>query len=116
MKNQKFEVMSNAEYRQREGLASTDIKRMMKSMATWKYLKDNPQDDKDTPALKFGRAYHKFCLEPYDFENEFVVSPKIDRRTKEGKAAYEEFEKQAAGKEIIDEETYEKLSAMRDVL
>lgn len=116
MKKQKFEVMSNAEYRQREGLASTDIKRMMKSMATWKYLKDNPQDDKDTPALKFGRASHKFVLEPYDFDNEFVVSPKYDRRTKEGKEQYAAFEKEAEGKEIIDEETYEKLVAMREML
>lgn len=115
-KNSEYEVMTNAEYRQREGLASTDIKRMMKSMATWKYLQDNPSDDRDTPALKFGRAYHKFCLEPYDFENEFIVSPKFDRRTKEGKEQYAEFEKQAEGKEIIDEETYEKLTAMRDVL
>lgn len=115
-KKQKFEVMTNAEYRQREGLASTDIKRMMKSMATWKYLKDNPEDDHDTPALKFGRASHKFMLEPYDFGNEFVVSPKFDRRTKEGKEQYAAFEKEAEGKEIIDEETYEKLVAMRDAL
>lgn len=115
-KQSQFEVMSNAEYRQREGLASTDIKRMMKSMATWKYLNDNPSDDRDTPSLKFGRAYHKFCLEPYDFENEFIVSPKFDRRTKEGKEQYAAFEKEADGKEIIDEETYEKLTAMRDVL
>ena len=27
----KFEIMSNAEYRAREGLSSSDIKRMMKS-------------------------------------------------------------------------------------
>ena len=111
-----FEVMSNAEYRQREGLASTDIKRMMKSMATWKYFVDNPQEERDTPSLKFGRAYHKFCLEPYDFENEFIVSPKIDRRTKEGKAEYEAFLKQAGNKEVIDEETYDQLTKMRDVL
>ena len=51
MKN-KFELMSNAEYRKREGLASTDIKRMMKSMAHWKYFKDNPEEERDTPSLK----------------------------------------------------------------
>ena len=114
--NDEFEVMSNAEYRQREGLASTDIKRMMKSMATWKYYKDNPQQETDTPSLKFGRAYHKFMLEPYDFENEYAVSPKIDKRTKEGKAAYEQFVKDAGDKEVIDEETYDQLTAMREVL
>lgn len=111
-----YEEMSNAEYRQREGLASTDIKRMMKSMALWKFLKDNPEENTDTPSLKFGRAYHKFCLEPYDFENEFVVSPKIDRRTKEGKEAYEAFVKEAEGKEVIDQEMYDQLTKMREVL
>ena len=116
MESAKFLEISNAEYRKKEGLSSSDIKRMMKSMATWKYFKDHPEEDNDTPALKFGRAYHKFCLEPYDFENEFAIMPKIDRRTKEGKEAYAAFEKEAEGKEIIDEETYNKLVDMRDVL
>lgn len=112
----KFEVMSNAEYRQREGLSSSDIKRMMKSMATWKYYKDNPQEDQDTPALKFGRAYHKICLEPYDFENEFAIVPKIDKRSKEGKELYAKFLAENGNKELIDEEMYQKLTEMRDVL
>lgn len=115
MKN-KYELMSNTEYRKREGLASTDIKRMMKSMAHWKYFKDHPEDETDTASLKFGRAYHKFMLEPYDFDNEYIVSPKFDRRTKDGKEQYAAFEKEANGKEIIDEETYEKLTKMREVL
>ena len=111
-----YEEMSNAEYRQREGLASSDIKRMMKSMATWKYFKDNPQENADTPSLKFGRAYHKFCLEPYDFENEYAVSPKVDRRTKEGKEEYAKFLVEAGDKEVIDEETFDKLQKMQEVL
>lgn len=111
-----FVEISNKEYREREGLSSTDIKRMMKSMATWKYFKDNPEKDSDTPSLKFGRAYHKFMLEPFDFVNEYAVMPKVDRRTKEGKEEYAAFEKEAEGKEVIDEETQEKLIAMREVL
>lgn len=108
--------ISNAEYRKMEGLSSSDIKRMMKSMATWKYFKDHPEENKDTPQLKFGRAYHKFCLEPYDFDNEYAVMPKVDRRTTAGKEAFAKFEKESEGKEIIDEELYEKLKAMREVL
>lgn len=112
----KFEEISNAEYRAREGLSSSDIKRMMKSMATWKFYKDNPEENDDTPSLKFGRAYHKFCLEPYDFDNEFVVAPKVDRRTKEGKEEYAKFLVAAGDKEVIDEEIYDQLTEMRDVL
>ena len=110
-----MESISNADYRKREGVSSSDLKRMMKSMATWKYYKDHP-DDSDTEALQFGRAYHKMMLEPDDFDNEFIVSPKFDRRTKEGKAAYEEFLKKAEGKEVINEETYQKLLEMQIAL
>lgn len=112
----KFEEISNTEYRKREGLASTDIKRMMKSMAHWKYFIEHPEQEKDTPSLRFGRACHKFMLEPYDFDNEYAIMPKVDRRTKEGKEIYAKFEQESAGKEIIDEETYDKLTDMRDVL
>ena len=111
-----FLEISNKEYRQMEGLSSSDIKRMMKSFATWKYFMDHPEEDNDTPALKFGRASHKFVLEPYDFDNEFAVSPKFDRRTTAGKEAYAKFEKEAAGKEVIDEETYNVLVDMREAL
>ena len=41
---------------------------------------------------------------------------RCDRRTKEGKETYAAFEKEAEGKEIIDEETQDKLIAMRDML
>lgn len=110
-----MEQITNAEYRKREGISASDLKRMMKSMATWKYEKDHPEET-DSPAFKFGRAYHKLMLEPDDFDNEFIVSPKFDRRTKEGKEAAAAFEKQAEGKEIIDEETYQTLLEMQTAL
>lgn len=110
-----MESMTNSEYRKKEGISSSDLKRMMKSMAHWKYYHDNPEDS-DTEALQFGRAYHKLMLEPDDFDNEFIVSPKFDRRTKEGKVAYEDFQKKADGKEVINEETYQKLLEMQVAL
>lgn len=110
-----MESISNAEYRKKEGVSSSDLKKMMKSMATWKYYKDHPEDN-DSEAFQFGRAYHKLMLEPDDFDNEFIVSPKFDRRTKEGKAAYEEFLQKAEGKEVISEETYQKLLEMQIAL
>ena len=115
MKREVFETIPNSEYRKRGGISASDLKTMMKSMALWKYLKENPEDG-DTPAFLFGRAYHKLMLEPDDFENEFIVSPKFDKRTKEGKAAYEEFLKSAEGKDVIDEETYQKLLDMQKAL
>ena len=109
------EKMSNAEYRQKEGISASDLKKMVKSMKSWKYSKEHPEDE-DTPSLLFGRAYHKYCLEPYDFFNEFIVSEKFDRRTKEGKEAYEQFMKDSEGKQIIDEKMFNTICEMREEL
>lgn len=108
-------VMPQSEYRAHSGLSSTDIKRMAQSMAHYKYFHDNPEN-KDTPALQFGRAYHKYCLEPYDFYNEFAVAPNVNRRTKAGKEEWEEFVEENKGKEVISEEMYETIDAMRNAL
>lgn len=109
-------VMSQADYRSAEGLSSTDIKRMAQSMAHFKYHRDNPSD-KDTPSLLFGRAYHKYCLEPYDFFNEFIVAPiTIDRRTKQGKQDYADFLEEAKGKDVISAEMMCTIEEMQKVL
>lgn len=104
-----------SEYRAHPAISSTDIKRMAQSMAHFKYFLDNPED-KDTPALQFGRAYHKYCLEPYDFSNEFVVAPNIDKRTKKGKEEYAKFLSEAEGKEVISQEAMDTLESMRTAL
>ena len=53
-------------------------------------------------------------LEPDSFDSEFVVMPLIDRRTKVGKDLYEQFVQQSEDKQIITQEQYETISAMRD--
>lgn len=45
----------------------------------------------ETPALLFGRALHCRILEPDSFAERFAVAPKVDRRTKEGKATWAAF-------------------------
>lgn len=108
-------IMSQNDYRAHDGISSTDLKRMAQSMVHYKYFHDNPED-KDTPALQFGRAYHKYCLEPYDFDNEFVVAPNIDRRTKLGKEAWNNFILENEGKEVISEDLLNTIDAMRKTL
>jgi len=72
-----------------------------------KYYLDHGRED--TPALKFGRAMDAYILEPQRFFERYAVCPKCDRRTKEGKQAYLEFEAAASGKEILQEEDMEKI-------
>ncbi len=101
----------NKQYREMEGVSSSDLKKIMRSPAHFRYYKDNPQED--TLALLLGRAAHKYVLETYDFYNEFAVAPNCDRRTKEGKAEWLLFCDQNENKDIITEEQFEQIDAMR---
>ena len=107
--------ISNSEYRAREGISSSELKKIMKSPLHYKHWKDNPENT-DTPDLLFGRAAHKYILETYDFYNEFAVAPNCDRRTKEGKSEWTLFCDQNKGKDIITQEQFEKIEEMRKVM
>lgn len=64
----------------------------------------------DTPALAFGRAVDCYILEPTRFVELFTVCPKCDKRTKEGKATFADFEaSKQPGQEVVSEEDYEKI-------
>lgn len=106
--------MTNAEYRQMEGISASDLKQMSKSMAHYKYSKENPQED--TPAFLFGRSYHKYVLEPSTFYDEFIVAPTFDRRTKEGKENYAKFLEESEGKDVITEDMFQTICDMREAL
>ena len=68
-------LIPNKEYRAMDGVSSSDLKKMAKSPAHFRYWKDNPKED--TPSLLFGRAVHKYILEKDDFYKEFAVAPDI---------------------------------------
>ena len=104
--------ISNKEYRQRTGISSSELKKIMITPAHYKHWKENPQED--TPALLFGRSAHKYILETYDFYTEFAVAPNVDRRTKEGKEEWARFVADSEGKDVITQEQFEQIDAMRN--
>ena len=106
--------ISNKEYRQRPGISSSELKKIMITPAHYKHWKDNPQED--TPALLFGRSAHKYILETYDFYTEFAVAPNCDRRTKEGKEIWNKFVAESEGKDVITQEQFEQIEEMRKVM
>lgn len=73
-----------------------------------KHVTREVADDYDTPAFRFGRFFHALALEGEAAATErFVTKPEgMDRRTTAGKAAYAEFEAEAAGREIIGTDDY----------
>lgn len=57
-----------------------------------------------TPALLLGRAVHCRVLEPESYPARYAVAPKVDRRTREGKATWDAFTQAHPGAAILSEE------------
>jgi len=73
-------------------------------------------EDKDTPALAFGRAFHCRILEPDRYCYEYIVPPKFDRRTKAGKADAAAWEEEHGHKTTISQEDADTLDRMADAV
>lgn len=100
-----IERMSNDEYHACPEFSSSQLKDILRSSAHFysnNILKENEREAKKH--LDFGTLAHTLFLEPEQFDNEFVVGPKFDRRTKAGKEEAAAWEAANEGKIIIDQE------------
>jgi len=88
------------------------IKQAMRSPAHLKAWLTAPPEQ--TPAMRLGTLTHLAVLQPDLFASTTAVAPIVDRRTKEGKSIWEQFQAQNTGKEIITNDEREQLTAMRD--
>ncbi|MEO1767967.1 PD-(D/E)XK nuclease-like domain-containing protein [Thiobacter aerophilum] len=84
------------QYHAHSAVGHSGLLRIMRSPAHYREYVANPPEP--TPAMQLGTAFHTAILEPNRFGETFVVAPKFDRRTKEGKAAAEEWEASNSGK------------------
>ena len=100
-----IERMSNDEYHACPEFSSSQLKDILRSSAhvySNNILKENERETKKH--LDFGTLAHTLFLEPEQFEHEFIVGPKFDRRTKAGKEEAAAWEAANQGKIIIDQE------------
>ena len=81
--------MTEKEYRQHPAISRSELWHIRESPQKFKYYKENPPEP--TPSLLFGQVFHKILLEPDTFDEEFVVAPEVNRRTKEGKQIWASF-------------------------
>jgi exodeoxyribonuclease VIII len=89
----------------KDHISASDIKTFVKSPKLY-YYKKYEEANKTEPErhLSIGSAIHEMILEPHQFNENFIVFPKIDKRTKEGKAKYDEFVAESQGKTILYED------------
>lgn len=93
-------LMSNKDYHAAQGEGSTLLKAIDSKSVI--HAIENPFVENDASIM--GGALHAKLLMPESLEAEFIVCPKMDKRTKAGKEAFAQFQEQAVGKSIISED------------
>lgn len=89
-----------AMYHRMEAVASHMLQGFYRTPAHAKEAMLHPFDS--TKDQMFGQAFHARVLEPHLFGGLYLVAPKIDRRTKVGKAQWAAFEQAAAGRFLLE--------------
>lgn len=102
--------MNFSDYQALPGINASLLKACAKSAYDGFQYLHNPIEPTD--AMRFGTALHAYFLERETFDQCFAVSPKFDRRTKEGKSGFEAFLAKHQGKEIIDQEDMDLILAL----
>ncbi len=102
--DKKLVKMSNEKYHAESFfMGSSMLKNLDTSVEDFVWQNDNPM--KQTPAMLTGSATHTLILEGREkFDNEYILSPKFDKRTTKGKKDFADFQKKSAGKIIITPE------------
>jgi len=93
--------MTNEAYHARPELSASSIKTILKN--PYEFL--NPIR-RETKNFSIGSAVHKLILEPHEFDDEFVVAPEINKRTKEGKDVWAKFEEANQNKTVLSKEDF----------
>ena len=107
-----YEDLPFAEYSKIPAYRASDLKAASRCGFTWK----NKKEMSETPALLEGKAQHTIFLEHHNFDNEFVITPKIDRRTKIGKQDYEDFLNTVGDRIPITQTLYDTCMERREVV
>lgn len=97
------QIHDRKEYRAFPALNQSAAKLLVShSPAHYQAYINTPQEE--TKALRFGTFVHAAILEPHTLDDLYATAPDVDKRTKEGKAAWAEFATLNEGKTILDAE------------
>ncbi len=96
--------MESAAYHAIQGASASRIKAILRSPAHLRYSMEN--DSPSSDALVFGEAVHTAILEPQKFKDGYAMAPDVDRRTKDGRAAWQMFIDANPDKKVMTEDQY----------
>jgi len=107
--------LTNAEYHARPEVSKSGLDQIRRSpLHYWnRYLNPDRIIEPPTLAMVIGSALHARVLEPHLYDDEYMAAPEgIDRRTKEGKLRWADFEAEADGKTVLKAEDAAQIEAM----
>lgn len=107
-----YENITYGDYEKLPGVRQSELSKIADSPAHLKYHLDHRSEDVDTEALRVGSALDALLLEPKAFNKHFVEAPDCDRRTKEGKAAWERFTFDNPNKTVLKKDEYQQVCDM----
>ena len=106
--------MTEKEYRNHPAISRSELFKISESPEKFKYYREHPEES--TPSLLFGQLVHAMALQPDTVWDDFAICPNVDRRTKAGKEAYADFERQAEGKAVVTVDMVEQAMDMCEAL
>jgi hypothetical protein len=106
--------MTNEEYHSLPSISKSGLDLINRSPAHYQWAKHNPTTR--TPAMRIGSLTHMAVLEPDLFQAECVIMPEMDRRTKAGKIAWEDFQAVNSGRDAITTAEHQRILAIRDAV
>lgn len=110
-----FYGMAGEQYHAIEAMSASGAKKMLQSPMHYKLARTTP--NVPSPQMQFGTAVHCGVLEPERFDAAVTCAPTLDKRTKDGKAAWQAFVSCNADKVVLDADAYERanncISAVR---
>lgn len=107
------------EYHNSDGISNSGIRDIIYPNCPKNYWYKHLSGDYIKPeskSLLIGSAVHTLVLEPSEFDKRYCTYPLVDRRTKEGKAAFEKAMENAEGKQMLSTEQYEYCLLMAESL
>ena len=112
-------VESNRDYHANAAVSHSKLEvfRRRPQLYYRRYIAKTIPPEPASAAMRVGSALHCTVLEPDKWAHEFAVKPAdIDRRTKDGKEKWAQFEQEHAGATILDQDEAAQVLAMRSAV
>lgn len=103
-----YKDLSIEDYHSSNGISKSGIMKVARSPLHYWHHYLNPEKEPETRGehLLLGDVVHTMLMEPHKFDERFCLAPKVDKRTKEGKETWAEFESTIGNKDALREDVY----------